>query len=198
MIYGHPAFGDERVVIRLAADGTAALSRKSDANQRIWDPLSRWLEDDGEVSFSDTRTGRRFSADMSRVTLGGRWRTVTLVGGWWCTTLDDAAFAGVLVSEPEALMPPLVPVRTATPAYPAQAVRDAKQGRAVTCFFVDASGLITKPEIIEISDEIFRAPTLSALARSQYQGWDDARLVRPGCRTYIFRLDSIRELASAP
>jgi hypothetical protein len=95
-------------------------------------------------------------------------------------------------------MPALVPVRTATPSYPTQAIREAKQGRAVTCFFVEASGLITKPEIIEISDEIFRAPTLSALARSQYQGWDDPGLVRPGCRTYIFRLDSIRELVSAP
>jgi hypothetical protein len=198
VLYGHPAFGDERVIIRLVADGTAALSRKSEANQRVWDPLSPWLDDDGELSFSDTRTGRRFSADLRRPTLGGSWRTVTLVGGWWCTTLDDAAFAGVLVRAPEELMPALVPVRTATPSYPAQAIREAKQGRAVTCFFVEASGLITKPEIIEISDEIFRAPTLSALARSQYQGWDDASLVRPGCRTYIFRLDSIRELVSAP
>ena len=112
---------------------------------------------------------------MSRVTLGGRWRTVTLVGGWWCT----ASASRRARDERSVCRRAPVPVRTATPAIRSQAVRDAKQGRAVTCFFVDASGLITKPEIIEISDEIFRAPTLSALARSQYQGWDDASSCGP-------------------
>jgi hypothetical protein len=197
-VYGHPAFGDERVLVRIAADGSSAISRKSDGGKRIWDPLSNWLVDDDEITFGDSRTGRRFSADLRRETLGGGWRTVTVVGGWWCTSLDDAAYANVLVREPDALMPPLVPVRTATPSYPLQAIREAKQGRAVTCFFVDAEGFVVKPEIIELSDELFRAPTLAALARSQYHGWEDANVVRPGCRTYIFRLDAVRELAGAP
>jgi hypothetical protein len=58
--------------------------------------------------------------------------------------------------------------------------------------------LIVRPEIVELSDEIFRAPTLAALERSQYLGWEDQGLVRPGCRTYIYRLDALRELAAAP
>jgi hypothetical protein len=95
-------------------------------------------------------------------------------------------------------MPPLMPLRTATPPYPIQAIRAAKQGRVVACFFVDSSGKIVQPEFVEISDEIFREPTLVALARSQYQGWPETGLLRPGCRTYIYRLDQIREIAAAP
>lgn len=198
-MYGHPAFGDEHVLLRLSADGTVAQAREGNDDNRAWDPLSNWLaDDDGSITFSDSQTGRQFAADLTRATLGGGWRTVTLVGGWWCTSLDDAAFAGILVREKGALMPPLVPTRTATPSYPLEAIRQAKQGRAVTCFFVDATGGIIKPEMIELSDEVFRAPTLTALARSQYHGWDDAGVVRPGCRTYIFRLDAKRELAAAP
>lgn len=194
VVYGHPAFGDERVLVQLAADGSAAISRKDDDGERLWDPLSDWLVDDDELSFGDSRTGRQFKANLRRSTLGGGWRTVTLVGGWWCTSLDDVAFSNVLVRPMEELMPPLVPVRTATPYYPRQAIRDAKQGRAVACFFVDAGGVIVQPEIIEISDEIFRAPTLAALARSQYAGWGEP-IMRPGCRTYIYRLDALRDLA---
>jgi len=198
VVYGHPAFGDERVLMQLTADGSTALSRETEHGDRFWDPLSPWIDDDDEIAFSDSRTGRRFSADLRRDTLGGSWRTVTLIGGWWCTSVDDAAYAGITLRDKAALMPPLVPVRTATPAYPTQAIRDAKQGRAVTCFFVDANGLIIKPEFIELSDEIFRAPTLAALERSQYRGWDEPGVVRPGCRTYIYRLDAMRELAAVP
>jgi hypothetical protein len=198
VVYGHPAFGDERVLMQLTADGSTALSRETDAGDRFWDPLSPWTADDDKITFSDSRTGRQFAADLRRATLGGSWRTVTLIGGWWCTSIDDAAYAGIPLRDTRTLMPPLVPIRTATPAYPVQAIRDAKQGRAVTCFFVDASGGIVKPEIIELSDEIFRAPTLAALERSQYHGWDEPGVVRPGCRTYIYRLDSVRELAAAP
>jgi hypothetical protein len=198
VVYGHPAFGDERVLVQIAPDGTAAISRNTADGDRLWDALSNWLVDDDEISFSDSRTGRQFSADLRRATLGGGWRTFTLVGGWWCTSLDDAAYANVLVRPMEELMPPLVPVRTATPSYPVQAIREAKEGRAVTCFFVDSQGWVVQPEIIEISDEIFRAPTLSALARSQYLGWEQTGTLRPGCRTYIYRLDMIRDLAGTP
>jgi hypothetical protein len=88
-------------------------------------------------------------------------------------------------------MPPLLPSLTATPRYPAQAIRDAKQGRAVSCFFVDAQGYIVQPELIELSDEVFRQPILNALARSRYQAWNDESLLRPGCRSFIFKLDAI-------
>jgi hypothetical protein len=71
-----------------------------------------------------------------------------------------------------------------------QAIRAAKQGRAVTCFFVDADGYIVQPEVIELSDEIFRAPTLAALERSRYRSWEGGEMLRPGCRSYTFRLDA--------
>ncbi len=61
----------------------------------------------------------------------------------------------------------------------------------MSCFFVDANGYIVRPEIIEISDEVFRQPILNALARSRYQAWNDERVLRPGCRSFIFKLDTI-------
>ena len=63
---------------------------------------------------------------------------------------------------------------------------------------MDASGSVVQPELIELSDEVFRAPILAALARSRYQGWDDASVLRPGCRSYIFRLDSLSAAVEAP
>ena len=39
-------------------------------------------------------------------------------------------------------MPPVLPIVTATPRYPVEAIREAKQGRVVTCFLVDAAGTI--------------------------------------------------------
>lgn len=198
VIYGHPDFGDEHVLLHIAADGSAAVSRKRAGDERLWDPLSSWRVADGEISFDDSRTGRQFTASLRRATLGGGWRTVTLVGGWWCTSIDDALYAGVLRHAPEDVMPPLLPVTTVTPRYPIEAIRAAKQGRAVACFFVDSDGWIVEPEIIELSDEVFRAPTLAALARSQYRSWDDTGLLRPGCRTYIYRLEEIGELAGTP
>jgi hypothetical protein len=185
-------------LLRIAADGSAAVSRKRAGDERLWDPLSNWRVADGEISFSDSRTGRNFRASLRRTTLGGGWRTLTLLGGWWCSSIDGAAYAGVLERAPEDLMPPLLPVTTATPRYPIEAIRAAKQGRAVACFFVDSDGRIVEPEIIELSDEVFRAPTLAALARSRYRSGDDPGLLRPGCRTYVYRLDEIGQLAGTP
>lgn len=191
VIYGHPAFGDERMLFHFAPDGTTQLAREVAEKISAWTPLSRWTTDDGELAFSDPHTGRQYRADLRRPTLGGSWRTVILVGGWWCSPLDQAAVPAVETLEPLALMPPLIPSVTSTPQYPLQAIRAAKQGRAVTCFFVDASGQVVQPELIELSDEVFRAPILAALARSRYVGWDDASVLRPGCRSYIFKLDSL-------
>jgi hypothetical protein len=56
---------------------------------------------------------------------------------------------------------------------------------------VDANGYIVNPELIELSDEVFRQPILNALARSRYQTWSDERVMRPGCRSFIFKLDEI-------
>jgi outer membrane biosynthesis protein TonB len=87
----------------------------------------------------------------------------------------------------------VLPLVSATPRYPIEAIRQAKQGRVVTCFLVDAAGTIVEPEIIELSDEIFREPTLRALSRSRYEprASDSAR--RPSCRSYTFTLDRLAQ-----
>jgi hypothetical protein len=194
VLYGHPAFGDERVLLRFEPNGTAGLARPSEDTRRPWAPLSSWTVARNVLTFSDSRTGRQFEGDLERATLGGTWRTLSLLGGWWCSPMDDAIAAetaGVEIPAAAPLMPPLIPERMATPSYPRQAIREAKEGRTVTCFFVDAAGNIIDPEVLEISDEIFREPTLAALGRSRYRGWPDEGLVRPGCRSYIYRLDAV-------
>jgi hypothetical protein len=195
VLYGHPDFGDERVLLHFAASGAVQLARLRNQKTSVWNGLTGWVVDDDELRFSDPQTGRLFTAELRNTTLGGGWRTRTDVGGWWCSAVDDAvAPVEQLIELPHVL--PLVPALTATPRYPIQAVRDAKQGRVVACFFVDAEGMIRQPEIIELSDEVFRAPTLAALQRSRYQGWKDDGTLRPGCRSYIFKLDSrLGELA---
>ena len=191
VVYGHPALGDERMLFVFEPDGAARVAHESGDKLSAWTPMSRWTSDDGELAFSDMRTGRQYRADLRRPTLGGSWRTFTLVGGWWCSELDADAVPAVEKLEPLKVLPPLIPSVTSVPQYPLQAIREAKQGRAVTCFFVDASGRVVRPELIELSDEVFRAPILTALERSRYVGWDDASVLRPGCRSYIFKLDSL-------
>jgi len=189
VLYGHPAFGDERVLLHLTPDGAGRLAHVNDDRVTPWIGLSGWSAERRELQFGDPQTGRLFTADLRSETLGGGWRTVTAVGGWWCSPIDAAAFPQT-ESDPAPRLPPLIPTLTATPAYPLQAIRAAKEGRAVTCFFVKADGLIVQPELIELSDEVFRAPILSALRRSRYQGWEDDGTVRPSCRTYTFKLSS--------
>ena len=197
VVYGHPAFGDERVLLDIARNGSLRVARLENGDISSWFPLRRWEIEDATLTFTDSRSGRDYEADLTRSTLGGNWRTLTLLGGWWCTPTDFVAAPTVGNVQPEDLMPPLLPSLTATPVYPLKAIRDAKQGRAVSCFVVDADGYVVKPELVELSDEIFRAPILSALARSRYQPWSDERVLRPGCRSFIFRLDPLTGEATA-
>lgn len=190
VLYGHPAFGDERVLLRLTRDGGAQIARVDDERIAPWTGLAGWNANDRELRFGDPQTGRMFTANLRRDTLGGGWRTVTAVGGWWCSAIDPATLPEGEASAPVHLAA-LIPLVTATPSYPLAAIRAAKEGRAITCFFVTSAGLVVDPEFIELSDEAFRAPVLTALARSRYQGWDDSTAVRPSCRTYTFQLDSI-------
>ena len=169
MIYGHPEFGDERVLLNFGANGGSQLARQDGDEITPWTALSFWLDDDGVMTFTDPRSGRRFEADLTRGTLGGSWRTYTLLGGWWCSAADSGPAPAIERAKSTQYMPPLLPSLTATPRYPVQAIREAKQGRAVSCFFVDANGYIVQPELIELSDEVFRQPILNALARSRYQ-----------------------------
>jgi hypothetical protein len=190
VLYGYPAFGDERVLLRFAPDGGAQLARIDDEKIAPWVGLAGWSAEQRELRFGDPQTGRMFTANLRRNKLGGGWRTVTAVGGWWCSAMDSASLPDD-EAKPLAAMPALIPLVTATPSYPLVAIRGAKEGRAIACFFVTSAGLIVEPEFIELSDEAFRAPVLSALARSRYQGWANAGTLRPSCRTYTFKLDSL-------
>jgi len=193
VLYGHPDFGDQRVLLHFAAGGAALIARIEDDQTTPWSALTGWFQQGTQLEFSDPQTGRQFNADLRRPTLGGSWRTFATVGGWWCSPFDSGEAPPAIAPMHRAL-PPLVPVTTATPYYPVQAVRQAKQGHAVTCFFVDSEGIIQRPELIELSDEIFREPVLAALRRSRYQGWQDSATLRPGCRSYTFKLDQIVSL----
>jgi len=198
VVYGHPAFGDERVLLDVARGGSVRIARLEKGEISAWFPLRGWEIEEALLTFTDSRSGRSYEADLTRTTLGGVWRTPTLLGGWWCS---PATFVPAPIAEnpkDETLMPPLLPTLTATPVYPLSAIRAAKQGRGVSCFFVDADGNVVQPEIVELSDEVFRAPILYALARSRYQRWPaDEHLLRPGCRSFIFRLDPLTGDASS-
>jgi len=193
VLYGPPGLGDERLLLQFDPNGATSIARLDSENTQRWTPISQWENSRGTLEFADTRTGRRFEAELDRDTLGGRWSTAASRGGWWCTPY--AGGIEMLPREPEpvesSVMPPLIPTTMGTPFYPRQAIREAKEGRAVVCFEVDSAGLISRPEFLELSDEVFRLSTLGALQRSRYKGWNDPTIVRPACRSFQYFLDSI-------
>ena len=191
VVWGHPDFGDERMLFNFAPQGVARLARLESAATPAWSGLTPWIEEDRQLRFGDPRTGRQYTADLRRDTLGGSWRTLTQTGGWWCAVSDIVAVPETNEARAAAL-PPVLPLVTATPRYPIEAIRAAKQGRVVTCFLVDSAGLIVDPEIIELSDEIFREPILVALRRSRYEPRNSDTL-RPSCRSYTFTLDRLAQ-----
>jgi hypothetical protein len=186
-VYGRPAIADERLFFKLSSDGSTAVLRLRQGGSARWRPISDWHRRRKKIAFDDAIRGRAFEADLEKPTLGGAWRGRTREGGWWCTRIRgapvgrDATGVSAWVSE-------LMPAVTAAPQYPSEAIREAKEGRAVSCFAVRSSGEIVDAVVVDVSDEVFRAPTLAALARSRYRGWDDDEVVRPDCRSFIFRL----------
>jgi Gram-negative bacterial TonB protein C-terminal len=191
VVWGHPEFGDERVLLSFAPQGVARLARIENAAVPAWSGLTPWVAENRQMRFSDPRTGRQYTADLRRDNLGGTWRTLTTTGGWWCAGSDLEVVPETIEGRAAAL-PPVLPLVTATPRYPIEAIRAAKQGRVVTCFLVDAAGLIVQPEIIELSDEMFREPILSALSRSRYEP-RKSDVLRPSCRSYTFSLDRLAQ-----
>ena len=191
VVWGHPDFGDERVLFNFAPGGIARLAHIEAEAIPAWSGLTPWVKEDREMRFSDPRTGRQFTADLRRDNLGGSWRTLTSTGGWWCAAANLTEIPETN-EERAAALPPVLPLVTSTPRYPIQAIRQAKQGRVVTCFLVNSAGLIVEPEIIELSDEIFREPILVALNRSRYEPRESDTL-RPSCRSYTFSLDRLAQ-----
>lgn len=191
-MWGHPEFGDERVLLNFDAGGVARLARVENDAVPAWSGLTPWVQENRWMRFSDPRTGRQYTANLRRDNLGGSWRTLTTTGGWWCAVSDIEVIPETVEGRAAAL-PPVLPLVTATPRYPIQAIREAKQGRVVSCFLVDATGGIVEPEIIEISDEVFREPILVALERSRYEPRHTDSALRPSCRSYTFSLDRLTQ-----
>jgi len=182
------------VLLDVARDGTVRAAHERDGEVSTWVALTSWYVEDATMTFTDFHSGRGYEADLTYETLGGKWRTPTLLGGWWCTRAEADAAAKMDKAKADTSMPPLLPSFTAAPIYPLKAIRSAKQGRAVSCFFVDSDGNVVRPEIVELSDEIFREPILTALARSRYRALPGESALRPGCRTFIFRLEPLNEV----
>lgn len=180
------------MLLNFAPEGVARLARVEEENVPSWSGLTPWVEEGRELKFGDPRTGRQYTANLRRDNLGGTWRTLTTTGGWWCAESDLEAVPETIEGRAAAL-PPVLPAVTATPRYPIEAIREAKQGRVVTCFLVDAAGMIVEPEIIELSDEVFREPTLAALSRSRYEARAADSALRPSCRSYTFSLDRLAQ-----
>lgn len=192
VIWGHPEFGDERVLLNFAASGVARLARVDNDAVPAWSGSTPWILEDRQMRFSDPRSGRQYTADLRRDSLGGSWRTLLATGGWWCA-VSDVTVIPETNEDRAAALPPVLPLVTATPRYPLAAIRAAKQGRVVTCFLVDATGTIVEPEIIELSDEVFREPILVALSRSRYEARKTDSALRPSCRSYTFSLDKLAQ-----
>jgi hypothetical protein len=196
-IWSCVTYGDERarglrLLLHITAMGTGNLALQTSRSAGEWAAIFPWASDEYELAFTDSQTGRRFTADLTRTTLAGTWSTPVDSGGWWCVQRVGGAEASALVvhgSAGEYFVPLLIPDVSASPRYPRQAVREAKEGYAVACFFVDSSGAILEAEVVELSNELFRGPTLAATYSSQYRPWPSDTGLRPGCRTYSFQLD---------
>jgi hypothetical protein len=190
--YGDERARDMRFLLHITATGTGSIALQTSRSAGEWVSIFPWVPDEHELAFKDSQTGREFTADLSRKTLAGAWSTPVDSGGWWCVQRvggEEASALAIHGSALEYFVPLLIPDVSASPRYPRQAVREAKEGYAVACFFVDSSGTIIEAEIVELSHELFRTPTLAATYSSQYRPWTRDAGLRPGCRTYSYQLD---------
>lgn len=192
LIYQEGVQDDEALLLRITEAGFAEVA---DDLQAEWLPISRWRIRDETLSFTDERTRRRFRAGLRGTTLAGLWRGDGN-GEWWCSPLavtDAITVRASLSDEYEGYFPLPKPALMVAPRYPLQAIRKALEGVVVVCFKVDAFGHIREPRIVELSDPIFRDPTLDALLRSRYAEWPAGRErpPRPGCRTYRYELTQV-------
>ncbi|HEX7079683.1 MAG TPA: energy transducer TonB [Gammaproteobacteria bacterium] len=189
LMYG--PFGDQRFYLRTEADGAASIAWLADATRGVWRDLSGWTESRSRVRIEDAANDRELTADLEHPTLGGTWSAPGRLGGWWCAPVSGADAYEDRPPGAEGLMPVLVPAIMASPSYPREAIREAKEGRAVACFLVDGRGEISDPHLVEISDEVFREPTLTAVSKSRYERRNDEQILLPACRTFTFELQAV-------
>jgi hypothetical protein len=183
---------DTRFLVHVTPTRTGSFAIQTSRGAGDWVAIFPWSPEKDELVFTESETGRSFTADLTRATFAGTWSTPVDQGGWWCAQRvggAEAAARAVQGSALEYFVPPLVPDVSATPRYPRDAVRAAAEGYAVACFFVDATGTILAPEVVELSNEHFRTPTLVATYASRYRPWPNGSGLRPGCRTYSYQLD---------
>lgn len=193
VLYGPSKETDERMLLELRIDGTAQMAELG-GERYAWTPISGWTQRRGYLTFSDARSGREFTADLEYVSLGGTWTGEVYTGGWWCAPLDQTPELTPRSGQfnEYSVMPRLIADVMATPWYPRNAIREAKEGYAVICFLVKPDGFVTDAHFIELSDSVFREAALGALSRSHYQRWNESLPNRPACRTFDFHLDGTR------
>jgi len=180
--------GDQRFYLALEPKGGARIARVTEALEGRWTSLGAWRRVHGRFELEDRSSARRFVADLRAATLGGRWMATIHEGGWWCAPVEGAGPRDEKPPPARGLMQALVPAIIAGPYYPRQALREAREGRAVSCFIVDGRGEISRPGFIELTDEIFREATLGAVARSRFRSRGDDDAPMPACRSFKYEL----------
>ncbi len=184
--------GDQRFYLALEPEGGARIARVTEALEGRWTALDAWRRVHERLEIEDRANARWFVADLRAETLGGRWMASIHEGGWWCAPVDGAAPNDARPPPARGLMQALVPAIIAGPSYPRQALREAKEGRAVSCFIVDGRGEISRPGFIELTDEIFRDATLGAVSRSRFRSRGDDGAPMPACRSFKYELRAAR------
>ena len=184
LMYGEA--GDQRFFLDLRADNAVRMARLAEAEESVWRRIGDWRRLRGRLEFADASNARLFIARLPAADLGGTWLGVRDGGGWWCSAETPAADDGP--PPVGRLLEALVPAIMASPNYPIGAIREAKEGRTVSCFIVTGTGAIRRPAVVESTDEIFRAPTLEAVAASRYRSWGDEDATLPACRSFTFEL----------
>lgn len=186
-----------RFYLRLTPDGRTWAARGSEARQGRWVSFGEWRRFRDSVRFADPARRRTFTTHSGLSSLGGQWLDPAGDGGWWwCAAVPSSPTESGPAEPPPVrrLMGGLVPAIMASPVYPRQAIRQAKEGRAVSCYFVNGSGEIIDPDLIELTDEVFREPILAAVARSRYRERSlDHDVLLPACRTFTFELKTAEQ-----
>lgn len=193
VIYGNPLLGDERSHFNFSANNFLRITRLIDGEATSNSVDMEYRIENYALTFYDPTTGRTFKAQLGGYTLSGEWRSRAELGGWWCSPVEGGE--GIFSNLETAISIGRVDLETTvSPTYPLQAIRDVTQGRVVICFDVTTTGNIINPNFIEVSNEVFRAPSLDALVRSKYKSWlpvAENDVLRPACRSFIYRLDYV-------